>query len=87
MNTCIRATFECSWEKIEENINQDMKGKAGKFVSDYTLVREGDKGLIWLGNVTDFEALGAFMNTPEQQRLDEEDGISMVTYTMQAMEG
>ena len=46
MNTCIRATFECSWEKIEENINQDMKGKAGKFVSDYTLVREGDKEVL-----------------------------------------
>jgi len=82
MNTCIRGTFECSWEKIEERILQDMKGEAGKFVSDYTL-----EGLIWLGNVTDFEAMGEFMNTPEQQRLDEEDGISMVVYTMQAMEG
>ena len=63
------------------------EGEAGKFVSDYTLAREGEKGLIWLGNVTDFEAMGEFMNTPEQQRLDEEDGISMVVYTMQAMEG
>jgi len=87
MNTCIRGTFECSWKKIEERILQDMKGEAGKFVSDYTLAREGEKGLIWLGNVTDFEAMGEFMNTPEQQRLDEEDGISMVIYTMQAMEG
>ena len=41
MNTCIRGTFECSWEKIEERILQDMKGEAGKFVSDYTLAREG----------------------------------------------
>jgi hypothetical protein len=87
MNTCIRATFECSWEKIEERILQDMKGEAGKFVSDYTLVREGEKGLIWLGNVTDFEALDAFMSTPELQRQDEEDGVSVVVYTMQAMEG
>ena len=87
MNTCIRATFECSWEKIEERILQDMKGEAGKFVSDYTLAREGEKGLIWLGNVTDFEALGAFMSTPELQRQDEEDGVSVVVYTMQAMEG
>ena len=66
---------------------QDMKGEAGKFLSDYTLVREGEKGLIWLGNVTDFEALGAFMNTPELKRIDEEDGVSMVVFTMQAMEG
>ena len=86
MNTCIRATFECSWEKIEERILQDMKGEAGKFVSDYTLAREGEKGLIWLGNVTDLESMGEFMNSPEQQRLDEEDGISMVAYTMQSME-
>ncbi|MGE4550412.1 MAG: hypothetical protein AAEJ57_03405 [Opitutales bacterium] len=86
MNTCIRATFECSWEKIEERILQDMKSEAGKFVSDYTLVREGEKGLIWLGNVTDLEAFGAFMNTPEQQRIDEEDGVSVLVYTMQSME-
>ena len=66
---------------------QDMKGEAGKFLRDYTLVREGEKGLIWLGNVTDFEALGAFMNTPELKRIDEEDGVSMVVFTMQAMEG
>jgi len=66
---------------------QDMKGEAGKFLSDYTLVRGGEKGLIWLGNVTDFEALGAFMNTPELKRIDEEDGVSMVVFTMQAMEG
>ena len=66
---------------------QDMKGEAGKFLSDYTLVREGEKGLIWLGNVTDFEALGAFMNTPELKRIDDEDGVSMVVFTMQAMEG
>ena len=66
---------------------QDMKGEAGKFLSDYTLVREGEKGLIWLGNVTDFEALGAFMNTPELKRIDEEDGVSTVVFTMQAMEG
>jgi len=87
MNTCIRATHEFSWEKIKDRILQDMKGEAGKFVSDYTLVREGEKGLIWLGNVTDFEALGAFMNTPELKRIDEEDGVSMVVFTMQAMEG
>jgi hypothetical protein len=39
MNTCIRATHEFSWEKIKDRILQDMKGEAGKFVSDYTLVR------------------------------------------------
>jgi hypothetical protein len=39
MNTCIRATYEFSWEKIKDRILQDMKGEAGKFVSDYTLVR------------------------------------------------
>ena len=87
MNTCIRAMYECSWEKIKDRILQDMKVEAGKFLSDYTLVREGEKGLIWLGNVTDFEALGAFMNTPELKRIDEEDGVSMVVFTMQAMEG
>ena len=63
------------------------EGKADKFVSDYLLVREGEKGLIWLGNFTDFEAMGAFMNTPEQQRIDKEDGVSVVVYTMLSMEG
>ena len=87
MNTCIRGTYECSWEKIEERILKDMKGGASKFISDFTLVREGENGLIWLGNVTDFEALGAFMNTPEQQRIDEEDGATIAVFTMQAMEG
>ena len=87
MNTCIRGTYECSWEKIEERILKDMKGGASKFISDFTLVREGENGLIWLGNVTDFEALGAFMNTPEQQQLDEEDGATIAVFTMQAMEG
>jgi len=27
------------------------------------------------------------MNTPELKRIDEEDGVSMVVFTMQAMEG
>ena len=66
MNTFIRDTFECcSQGNIEERILQDMKGETGKFVSDYTLAREGEKGLIWLVNVTDFEAMGEFMKTPE----------------------
>jgi len=64
-----------------------MKGEAGKFVSDYTLVWEGEKCLIWLGNVTDFEALDEFMNTPELKRIDDDDGVSMLVNAMQAMEG
>ena len=59
-----------------------MKGEAGKFASDCTLVREGVKPLIWLDNVTDIEALCAFMNTPETQQIDEEDGVSTVVYAM-----
>jgi len=35
MNTCIRDTFEYSWEKIEERILKDMKGDASNFISDF----------------------------------------------------
>jgi len=50
-------------------------------------VKEGENGLIWLGNVTDFEALGVLMPTPEQEQLDIDDGVISNVLTMQAMGG
>ena len=85
MNTCIVATFDCTFEKLEARIKGDMEGEAGKFVSEYELVKVNDNKIIWLGNVADFEAMGTFMDSSENKQWDEENGVTLTAYTMKKM--
>jgi hypothetical protein len=63
MNTCIRATFECSWEKIEARIKEDMAGEPGKRIAAWELAQTSRNSLVWVGDITDMDAFGAFMDS------------------------
>ena len=55
-------------------------------MTEYELVKVNEHKSIFMGNVTDFEAMGAMMASPEAKKWDEENGCVDTVYMMQKME-
>ena len=85
MNTFIRATFECSWEKIEARIKEDMAGEPGKWIAAWELAQTSRNSLVWVGDITDMDAFGAFMDSDYNRKWDEENGVVVTPYSLTAM--
>ena len=85
MNVCVVSTFKCTFDVIEAKIKEDMASGAGDFVTEYELIKVNDHKSIFMGNVTDFEAMGAMMNSPEMKAWDEENGCVDTVYMMEKM--
>lgn len=85
MNTCIRATFKCSWEKIEARIKEDMAGEPGKWIAAWELAQTSSNSLVWVGDITDMAAFGAFMDSDYNKKWDEENGVVVTPYSLTAM--
>ena len=87
MNTFIRATFECSWEKLEARIKADMAGEPGKWIAAYEMAQISNNSMIWVGEITDMEAFGAFMDSDYNKKWDEENGVVVIAYSLTEMAG
>jgi len=42
--------------------------------------------MVWLGEITDFNAFGAFMSDPEENEKDKSMGLDIKVFTIQPME-
>jgi len=86
INTMVRATYTCSWEEIQKRITDDMNGEPGQWIGEWSLIREGDNGMVWLGEITDFNAFGAFMSDPEENEKDKSMGLDIKVFTIQPIQ-
>ncbi len=86
MNTCVRGTFECSWEEIEASIRADLAGEAADFISDFSLVRETQSSFIMLCDLSNFQLFVAFIHRPEVQEAYTVMGVKLKFYAMTQME-
>ena len=86
INTMVRATYTCSWEEIQKRITDDMNDEPGQWIGEWSLIREGDNGMVWLGEIKDFNAFGAFMSDPEETEKDKSMGLDFKVFTIQPME-
>mgnify|MGYP004038594805 CR=1 len=86
INTMVRATYTCSWEEIQKRITDDMNGEPGQWIGEWSLLREGDNGMVWLGEIKNFDAFGAFMSDPAEMEKDKSMGIDYKAYSIQPMD-
>ena len=84
MNVCMRGTFTCSWDNMIARLEANM-ASASEAHTGWTVVKEGENGLIFMANIVDFEALGGLMMNEDQLQWDKDNGVEYAAYTMQPM--
>ena len=87
MNLCLLGTIATGVENLRARVKYNMERGASKFCSDWTLADTGNNGFVWLGNVTDMDGMGAFLNTEEETEWDSDNGCVYKIYTTSEMSG
>tara|TARA_A100001015_G_C14446662_1_gene502543 strand:+ start:93 stop:356 length:264 start_codon:yes stop_codon:yes gene_type:complete len=85
MNMCIYGTIATGVETLRERVKYNMERGASEFCSDCTLADNGNNSFVWLGNVTNMDSMGAFLNTDEEKKWDSDNGCVYKVYTMSEM--
>ena len=81
MNTCIRSTFECTFEVFKAKVMED-EPTWSQFIDSYQIAKIDDHNSIMLMNVLDFEAMEAFMTTDEMKAWEAEHGCKDIVYAL-----
>ena len=88
MNLCMNGTIESGVETLRARVEYNMGAKGGsEFCSEWHLADLGNNKFVWLGNITDMEAMGAMLNTPEEVKWDKDNGAVYKVYSMTEMTG
>ena len=87
MNIFFKGHVAAGFDVMKTKVDEDMAGEAAGFVSGYNLADLGDGNLMMCANVTDFEKMGAFMNTPERLQWEKDVGATYKTYTLEEIQG
>ncbi len=82
MNVCMVSEYNCTFDEFKDLV-EESQTEVGAWVSGYELVKVNDHKSILLMNVTDMEAMRAFMTTPEMKQWDEENGCVDIVYSME----
>ena len=82
MNVCMVSEYNCTFDEFKDLV-EESQAEVGAWVSGYELVKFNDHKSILLMNVTDMEAMRAFMTTPEMKQWDEENGCVDIVYSME----
>ena len=82
MNICMVSEYNCTFDDCKDLV-EESQAEVGAWVSDYELVKVSDHKSILLMNVTDMEAMRAFMTAPEMKQWDEENGCVDIVYSME----
>ena len=85
MNVFIRGTIATGAHVLHEKIKQDIKAGAGEFLTECRFAEVSEKEFMACMNVTDMEAMGAFMSSPEELQWDKDNGCEYTVYGMEEM--
>ena len=85
MNVFMHGTCAAGFDVLKAKIEKDMAGPAGEWVSEYRLADLGNNELMFAANVTDFDAMGAFMSNPAEVQWDKDNGAVYIVYTLEEM--
>ena len=85
MNVFIRGTIATGAHVLHEKIKQDIKAGAGEFLTEWRFAEVSEKEFMACMNVTDMEAMGAFMSNPEELQWDKDNGCEYTVYGMEVM--
>ena len=88
MNLCMNGTIKSGVEILRARVEYKMGVKGGSaFCSEWHLAGLGNNKFVWLGNITDMEAMGTMLNTPEEVQWDKKNGAVYKVYSMTEMTG
>ena len=62
-----------------------MERGASRFCPEWTLSDTGNNRFVWLGNITDMDAMDAFLSTDEEIKWDRDNGCVHKIYNMSEM--
>ena len=82
MNVCMVSEYNRTFDEFKDLV-EESQTEVGDWVSEYELVKVNDHKSILLMNVTDMDALGAFMTTPEMKQWDKENGCVDIVCSME----
>ena len=85
MNVFVRETVETGTHVLHGKIKADMAARAGEFITKWRFAELGEKAFMACMHVTDMEALGAFMKSPEELQRDRDNGCEYTVYFMEEM--
>ena len=86
MNVFIHGTCSAGFDVLKAKIENDMAGPAGEWVSVYRLADLGNNEPMFATNVTDFDAIGAFMSCTAEVQWDKDNGAVYKVYTLEEMQ-
>ena len=86
MNVFMHGTCAAGFDVLNAKIEKDMAGPAGEWVSEYRLADLGNNELMFAANVTDFDAMGAFISNPAEVQWDKDNGAVYKVYTLEEMQ-
>ena len=66
MNVFVRETVETGTHVFHQKIKADMAAGAGEFITKWRLAEFGEKAFMACMNVTDMEAMSAFMKSSKE---------------------
>ena len=82
INICIVSEYNCTFDDFRDFI-EESQAEIGAWISEYELVKVNDHKSVLLMNVTNMEAMQAFMTTPEMKQWDEENECVDIVYSME----
>ena len=82
MNTCIVSEYNCTYDEFLAEVER-MRPDLGPFVSDWEIAKVNDHKSIMVMNVTDFEAMEAFMTSDEMKQWDKDHGCVDTVYSLE----
>ena len=82
MNTCIVSEYNCTYDEFLAEV-QRMRIDWGQFVSNWEIAKVNDHKSIMVMNVTDFEAMAAFMTSEEMKQWDKDHGCVDTVYSLE----
>ena len=85
MNVFIRGTIETGAHVLHAKVKADMAAGASEFVTEWRFAELDEKEFMACMDVTDMEAMGAFMSTPEELKWDKDNGCEYTVYGMEVM--
>ena len=85
MNIFMHGNIAAGFGVLKAKFDKDMAGPMGKWVTDYRLTDLGNNEVMCCMNVTDMDALGAFMSDPAEVQWDQANGAVYKAYSMQEM--
>ena len=59
---------------FKSKVEFNMERGSSKFCSEWILADTRNNGFVWLGNITDMDAMGTFPNTDEEIQWDKDNG-------------